>query len=175
MGQGNSHNKVNRHDFLKNSPYHHKTSTSSNEYHNEDYHIDEEEDGMGPMINSRHSCVSSSIFFVNYGINKILNYFLNQSPNDLIPTFRFPNQSDSMAIQRTDYQNKKIPVVFKYLVKTAKEVFLIGTFTNWEDKVPMVKSDGDYVTIVELPEGEHQYKFVVDGKWEHDPNQVSFH
>lgn len=150
MGQGNSHNKVNRHDFLKNSPYHHKTSTSSNEYHNEDYHIDEEEDGMGPMINSRHSC----------------------SPNDLIPTFRFPNQSDSMAIQRTDYQNKKIPVVFKYLVKTAKEVFLIGTFTNWEDKVPMVKSDGDYVTIVELPEGEHQYKFVVDGKWEHDPNQT---
>jgi len=37
----------------------------------------------------------------------------------------------------------------------------------------MVKSDGDYVTIVDLPEGEHQYKFVVDGRWEHDPNQVS--
>lgn len=92
----------------------------------------------------------------------------------MIPTFRFPNQSDPMAIQRSDPQNKKIPVVFKYLVKTAKEVFLIGTFTNWEDKVPMVKSDGDYVTIVELPEGEHQYKFVVDGKWEHDPNQVIF-
>ncbi len=36
----------------------------------------------------------------------------------------------------------------------------------------MVKSDGDFVVIVDLPEGEHQYKFVVDGKWEHDPNQV---
>lgn len=58
MGQGNSHNKVNRHDFLKHSSYHHKASTSSNEYHNEDYHIDEEEDGMGPTINSRYSTVS---------------------------------------------------------------------------------------------------------------------
>ncbi len=35
----------------------------------------------------------------------------------------------------------------------------------------MIKSDGDFITIVDLPEGEHQYKFVVDGKWEHDPNQ----
>lgn len=35
----------------------------------------------------------------------------------------------------------------------------------------MVKSDGDHVAIVDLPEGEHQYKFVIDNKWEHDPNQ----
>jgi hypothetical protein len=38
--------------------------------------------------------------------------------------------------------------------------------------VNIFQSDGDFVTIVDLPEGEHQYKFVVDGKWEHDPNQV---
>ena len=24
---------------------------------------------------------------------------------------------------------------------------------------------------MDLPEGDHQYKFYVDGKWEHDPNQ----
>lgn len=33
----------------------------------------------------------------------------------------------------------------------------------------MVKSHGDFVTIIDLPEGEHQYKFFVDGEWKNDP------
>lgn len=37
----------------------------------------------------------------------------------------------------------------------------------------MVKSHGDFVTIIDLPEGEHQYKFYVDGEWKHDPGLVS--
>ena len=28
------------------------------------------------------------------------------------------------------------------------------------------------MTIVDLPEGEHQYKFLVDGEWMHDPTEV---
>ena len=31
-------------------------------------------------------------------------------------------------------------------------------------------SHGDFVTIIDLPEGEHEYKFYVDGVWKHDPN-----
>lgn len=38
----------------------------------------------------------------------------------------------------------------------------------------MVKSHGDFVTIIDLPEGEHQYKFFVDGEWRHDPGLVSY-
>lgn len=34
-------------------------------------------------------------------------------------------------------------------------------------------SHGDFVTIIDLPEGEHQYKFMVDGEWKHDPSVVS--
>jgi hypothetical protein len=33
-------------------------------------------------------------------------------------------------------------------------------------------SHGDFVTIIDLPEGEHQYKFCVDGEWKHDPGVV---
>ena len=104
-----------------------------------------------------------------------------------MPTFRFPQKSDHISISNSSNRNsdqpspapptpKKIPVVFKYAVnhhKSIKEVFLIGTFTSWKDKINMIKSDGDFVTIVDLPEGEHQYKFVVDGRWEHDSNQVN--
>lgn len=34
-------------------------------------------------------------------------------------------------------------------------------------------SNGEFETIIELPEGEHQFKYFVDGKWVHDPNLVS--
>lgn len=33
-------------------------------------------------------------------------------------------------------------------------------------------SHGDFVTIIDLPEGEHQYKFCVDGEWKFDPSVV---
>ena len=33
-------------------------------------------------------------------------------------------------------------------------------------------SDNDFVVILELPEGEHEYKFQIDGRWEYDLNEV---
>jgi hypothetical protein len=33
-------------------------------------------------------------------------------------------------------------------------------------------SDNDFVAILELPEGEHEYKFNIDGRWEYDLNEV---
>lgn len=33
-------------------------------------------------------------------------------------------------------------------------------------------SHNDFVAILDLPEGEHQYKFFVDGQWVHDPSEV---
>ena len=36
-----------------------------------------------------------------------------------------------------------------------------------------VCSQGEFSAILELPEGEHEYKFCVDGRWIHDPNAVS--
>lgn len=35
------------------------------------------------------------------------------------------------------------------------------------------RSQNNFVAIVDLPEGEHQYKFSVDGHWMLDPNGVS--
>lgn len=34
-------------------------------------------------------------------------------------------------------------------------------------------SQNNFVVIVDLPEGEHQYKFCVDGQWTLDPTGVS--
>lgn len=33
-------------------------------------------------------------------------------------------------------------------------------------------SHGDFFTIINLPEGDHQYKFNVDGTWQHNASEV---
>lgn len=53
-----------------------------------------------------------------------------------------------------------------------KNVTISGTFSNWKP-ITMVRSHGNFVTIIDLPEGDHQYKFCVDGEWKHDPKLVS--
>uniref|UniRef100_A0A3Q3DYI8 Protein kinase, AMP-activated, beta 1 non-catalytic subunit, a n=1 Tax=Hippocampus comes TaxID=109280 RepID=A0A3Q3DYI8_HIPCM len=60
------------------------------------------------------------------------------------------------------------PTVFRWK-GDGKEVYLSGSFNNWANKIPLIRSQNTFVTIVELPEGEHQYKFYVDGQWTHDP------
>jgi hypothetical protein len=35
----------------------------------------------------------------------------------------------------------------------------------------MHSSHGDFTTILQLPPGAYQYKFIVDGKWQVDPSQ----
>nr|XP_033771707.1 5'-AMP-activated protein kinase subunit beta-2 isoform X1 [Geotrypetes seraphini]XP_033771708.1 5'-AMP-activated protein kinase subunit beta-2 isoform X1 [Geotrypetes seraphini]XP_033771709.1 5'-AMP-activated protein kinase subunit beta-2 isoform X1 [Geotrypetes seraphini] len=52
-----------------------------------------------------------------------------------------------------------------------KEVFISGSFNNWSTKIPLIKSHNDFVAVLDLPEGEHQYKFFVDGQWVHDPSE----
>ena len=36
-----------------------------------------------------------------------------------------------------------------------KEVFVCGTFSEWKP-IPMVKSQKDFVALIDLPVGEHQ-------------------
>ncbi len=68
-------------------------------------------------------------------------------------------------------------------------MYLCGSFNNWETKIPLnhrcaclsiilnshfliPSSQGDLTAIVELPLGNYEYKFVADGQWVHDPNEV---
>ncbi|XP_048734134.1 5'-AMP-activated protein kinase subunit beta-2-like isoform X3 [Ostrea edulis] len=71
------------------------------------------------------------------------------------------SQGDTSIIK-----TKLLPTVFKW-EGGGKDVFITGSFNNWQAKIPLVKSHGDFTTIVDLPEGEHQYKFFVDGQWVH--------
>ncbi|CAF3856825.1 unnamed protein product [Rotaria sordida] len=92
---------------------------------------------------------------------------------------RYQRQMQQLQAQQainSELQNEKktIPVVFKYPASPKdKEALLSGSFTNWKETVAMVKSDNDFVAILELPEGKHEYKFCIDGRWEYDLNEPS--
>jgi len=53
----------------------------------------------------------------------------------------------------------------------AKEVFITGDWTDWDPTaIPLVLGgDGVWHVTTEMPEGEHLYKFMVDGEWMADP------
>ncbi|XP_072456398.1 5'-AMP-activated protein kinase subunit beta-1 isoform X2 [Notamacropus eugenii] len=61
------------------------------------------------------------------------------------------------------------PTVFRW-TGGGKEVYLSGSFNNWT-KLPLTRSHNNFVAILDLPEGEHQYKFFVDGHWTYDASE----
>ncbi|CAL5339587.1 unnamed protein product [Camellia sinensis] len=56
-----------------------------------------------------------------------------------------------------------------------RRVFLSGSFTRWTEHIPMSPMEGSptvFQVICSLTPGYHQYKFIVDGEWRHDENEV---
>lgn len=75
----------------------------------------------------------------------------------------------SSTVSATRATETKFPTVFKW-DGGGKQVYISGTFSDWKP-IPMVQSHGDFALIVDVPEGDHQYKFQVDGQWIHASNQ----
>ena len=60
---------------------------------------------------------------------------------------------------------------FSYVNSNARQVFWAGEFNQWDTKKTPMKRDenGAWVVEIPLPNGQHPYKFVVDGNWIADP------
>jgi 1,4-alpha-glucan branching enzyme len=73
-----------------------------------------------------------------------------------------------MAARQLDNTRKQ---TFRFTAPTAMSVMLVGDFTHWQEKgISMRKSkDGVWTASVELPPGQHHYRFIVDGDWRDDP------
>jgi hypothetical protein len=54
--------------------------------------------------------------------------------------------------------------------ENAREVFLAGSFNDWNDReLRMERSEGGWTTAYVVPAGNHLYKLIVDGVWTVDP------
>uniref|UniRef100_A0A286XX94 5'-AMP-activated protein kinase subunit beta-1 n=1 Tax=Cavia porcellus TaxID=10141 RepID=A0A286XX94_CAVPO len=75
---------------------------------------------------------------------------------------KVPEKEEFLAWQHDLEVNDKAPAqarptVFRW-TGGGKEVYLSGSFNNWS-KLPLTRSHNNFVAILDLPEGEHQYKF----------------
>jgi 1,4-alpha-glucan branching enzyme len=70
---------------------------------------------------------------------------------------------------------QKLPkqkVTFSLLAPEAHSVQLAGDFTDWQTAPLDLKRqrDGIWKATISLEPGEHQYRLLVDGQWQDDPN-----
>lgn len=72
------------------------------------------------------------------------------------------------------FENKNDETVFILRgAPSASKVYLSGNFNTWSTSgAPMKKTDSGWVAIVKLIPGKYFYKFIVDGKWMYDQNNL---
>jgi 1,4-alpha-glucan branching enzyme len=66
-------------------------------------------------------------------------------------------------------EGKAKQVTFRLDAPQAGTVFIAGDFTGWDAKPLKQRKDGTWWANVNLQPGVYQYKFVVDGAWQEDP------
>lgn len=76
----------------------------------------------------------------------------------------------SINSKRSATKKDTIPTVFRWN-RGGKNVYVTGTFNGWKGRIPLNKSHDEFSTIVELPPGSHQYKFIIDDEWMYSPDQ----
>jgi len=55
----------------------------------------------------------------------------------------------------------------------SRRVFLSGSFNDWSTlKGLMIKTDGGWILDMKLKPGVYEYKYIVDGRWMTDPNNL---
>jgi len=83
-----------------------------------------------------------------------------------------------MKSNKSQQQEKKAPagkmkkVRFECSAQPGSHVCVAGTFNNWSPTANPLKDNpdsGHFKAILNLAEGTHEYKFVIDGMWMSDP------
>ncbi|VDK40325.1 unnamed protein product [Taenia asiatica] len=78
--------------------------------------------------------------------------------------------STDVEMTPTAPQKHLLPTVFRWN-GGGHEIYVSGTFDNWQRKIPMARRKSGHVVIVDCPPGRHEYKFFIDGAWYHDPTK----
>jgi 1,4-alpha-glucan branching enzyme len=76
-------------------------------------------------------------------------------------------------MKKISKKNQKVmKTEFRLLAPGAKNVFIAGSFNQWNPSSVPLKKDrqGIWKISLQLDLGQYEYRFVVDGEWQNDPN-----
>ncbi len=76
----------------------------------------------------------------------------------------------------TKRKPKLMKTEFSLFAPQAKSVFIAGNFNQWNLSSHPLKQDKEGVWKISLPlgPGRYEYRFLVDGHWQNDPDCSSF-
>lgn len=101
----------------------------------------------------------------------------NQLPSptggrEVSPRGSGPNiqQQEGRTVEFDADMDDIIPTVFRW-EHGGRNVYITGTFNNWERQIPMHRSGNDFSYVHNLMRGKHAYKFIVDDQWRYAPDQ----
>lgn len=89
-----------------------------------------------------------------------------------------PEESAWQLCDPSDPCPRRLPLVIQWHVRGCSEVLLSGSFCRWRFirmQYCHIKGDEEFMAIVNLPVGEHEYVFRVDGQWLVDSEQSTRH
>jgi 1,4-alpha-glucan branching enzyme len=92
-----------------------------------------------------------------------------------VPEHQVPSDATRPRDEKINRRTLRIQN-FSYHSPAAKNVQLVGDFTGWLQRpINLQKgSEGAWWKAIRLEVGTHQYRFLVDGKWQDDPECSHF-
>jgi len=91
------------------------------------------------------------------------------------PTSKMQEMDNQMAEIIKKETPKIRQINFSLFMPEAKDVYVVGEFNNWkidENSRMQANKEGVWSKQIELKAGTYRYRFVVDGKWIDDPNNL---
>eukprot|EP00002_Diphylleia_rotans_P017855 TRINITY_DN3464_c0_g1_i1.p1 TRINITY_DN3464_c0_g1~~TRINITY_DN3464_c0_g1_i1.p1 ORF type:complete len:286 (-),score=64.16 TRINITY_DN3464_c0_g1_i1:344-1201(-) len=93
-------------------------------------------------------------------------YYQSPTPTTRVaPNAPYVARRPEVEIPPKPKPDEYVPTVFTWSQGGGKQIFITGTFNNWSERIPLVRSGHDFTTILNLPTGTHQYKFIIDDRW----------
>ncbi|CAH8431679.1 unnamed protein product [Schistosoma turkestanicum] len=119
---------------------------------------------LSNFLQQRPSSADPSCFIDEQHIMHKLNQRSQFMSSNNTPTDR------AKTLPTRNLASLKLPTVFRWN-GGGKEIYISGTFNNWEKRIPMVKRNSGVYVIIDCKPGTHQYKYFIDGAWYHDPTK----